>query len=270
MGADHDTRAELVDELCRLEGLLEQNSHWIAWRALDSRIALGRGPDPQTIGSLVGSYAAALVLDPNYVALLQVRDRIRRQTSPERPSPGIPQKAAGQTALAVRSSATDQPVPLRLAPAPPATALPVALDATWTQAAPVPSQPASGKAPAAQKTGGSSLLDRIATLERDTAALESVNVPPAPKVTPAAEVEEAEVTIVEAAEEPEQPAKGLVSRLWRVAEPLPSPSGAKPKLPADVLATEEAEIEIIDVDDGGPPGGPARAPSSHNRSFSGR
>jgi hypothetical protein len=251
--------ARLVEEIARLEAVLEGNPSWVAWRQLEEKMATGQGPEPQIVGALAGAYAMALAADPNYIAFLKARYEYRQLAERPGGSPTSARTKAPPAAEAREERAVTilpashfpppEPEPLRPAPRPQsrdATAAPI--DAEWVPApAPPAPTPAPAPRPAADSENARSLLARLTELERQATIVEEAA---SPIVTPAARdeapaIEEAEVTIVldEADDAPPAAASGLVSRLESLSRERTAGGRAAARPKTEV---EEASLEIVE------------------------
>ncbi len=270
-----NNRLALLDEIEGLERLLESDANWVAWRALDRMLARGAGPAPDEAGTEIGRCITQLCHNTHYIALLAAHERLRGM--PAAASTEVPRTKGRRRP---RATPADEAATAKVAPpvgeAPPGfLAAAVGPPPPFTPMHPVaPTAVAEPPRPASLALmPQSSLLERIARLEKETVGLkplaEAIALqPPPPRPLPLV-VEEAELTIVvpddgEEAAEP-APTRGLLARLERIADSLASkpPVGKGPAREA-----EEAEVEIVvDEDDGtGPrPATPPRARSSHER-----
>jgi hypothetical protein len=253
--------ARLVEEIARLEALLEGNPSWVAWRQLEEKMATGQGPEPQIVGALVGAYAMALAADPNYIAFLKARYAFRQlaerpggSPAPARskaPPAPEPREERAVTILPASHFPPPEPEPLRPAPRPePRDATAAPIDAEWVPAPPPPG-PTPQPRPTATAMGDSenarSLLARLTELERQATIVEEAA---SPIVTPAAKgetpaIEEAEVTIVldEADDARPTASSGLVSRLDSLTRERTAGGRATARAKTDV---DEAAVEIVE------------------------
>jgi hypothetical protein len=233
-------RLALLDEIENLERALENHPSWKAWRALDSRIGLGRGPEPKMVGALVGGYAMDLVEEPSYIALLAARDQLRRLTANPVRETNEGNVDLDETKSRAPSAAGEPPSLIPLQPAPP-FAPPPAPDKVIDAEFSVATEPdVSGHR--------SSLMDRLATLEQEATNLVQTVSPTIrgsdqpPIRRPA--LDEADVEIVPEDEAPAKLPGGLVTRLETMD--LARKVNADRHRP---MAVEEADVEIIVEED---------------------
>lgn len=236
MSGEGDRRLALLDEIVRLEAALEDNPSFVAWRALERRIALGRGPQAKSVGALIGGYAMDLAEDPRYAQLLAARDALmeaaRLPVSP-------PTASITETARAGSAVVAEQPVPLRPVETPPPPPVET-IDAEWQPAHTSPSRAHPG-----------ALMARISSLESEVEDIE-IDLDPGEVVSPP-DSGEAEVVIVadsgSDADDRRTGDRSLTAQLKQLAD-----GPVRPRVPARWTAPEagEAEIEIV-ADDEMPP-----------------